>query len=245
MVKTVVNRLFARLGYQVTRCGSIPVGEDAFQVMQRLVRGNTPIIFDVGAHYGETSLSFRKSFPSAAIYAFEPFAESYRELAKNTAVHSAIQTFNFGFSDTEGPKLFSNNISSATNSLLETDSRGSDTWGKGLLETTSRISLPFSTIDQFVASHSLPSIDILKLDVQGAEHLVLKGAEQTIRASRVGLIYSEVITQPTYQHQKALHEVLEMYHDYGFRLHNIFDLQTTAGGALRQIDVIFRNAAAE
>lgn len=99
--------------------------------------------------------------------------------------------------------------------------------------------MPFSTIDRFVAEENIPSIDVLKLDVQGAEYLVLKGAEKSIAASRINLIYSEIITQPTYKNQKELHEVLRLFHDYAFLLHNIYNLSRTSSGKLRQIDAIF------
>ncbi len=239
MIKPLINKACGLFGYQVIRAHTVPPSDDPFEDMRRLVSAPAaPIIFDVGAHHGRVSLHYRKLFPTATVYAFEPFPESFEQLKKNTAADPMIKAFNFGFSDVAGSKLFSNNASSATNSLFETDDRGAEAWGKGL-ETTKRITASFSTIDQFVTEMKIPAIDILKLDVQGAEYLVLEGAAQTLAAGRVNLIYSEVITQPTYKNQKELHEVLGRFHDRGFRVHNIYDLSRTNHGALRQIDVIF------
>jgi FkbM family methyltransferase len=240
MIKSLLNKAFGLLGYQVIRANSVPPSDNPFEDMRRLMAATAaPVIFDVGAHHGRVSLHYRKLFPTATVYAFEPFPESFEQLKKNTAADPMIKAFNFGFSNVAGSQLFSTNASSATNSLFETDERGAAAWGKGVLETTGRITASFATIDQFVAEMKIPAVDILKLDVQGAEYLVLEGAAQTLGAGRVNLIYSEVITQPTYKNQKELHEVLGLFHNRGFRVHNIYDLSRTDHGDLRQIDVIF------
>ena len=240
MIKQIVQSAFARLGYRISRVVPNPPKEDPFEEQRRLVAAaENPIIFDVGAHHGHTSLHYRNLFPSAIIYAFEPFPQSYEKLRKNTSADPMIKTFDFGFSDVHGTKLFHSNNSSSTNSLFETDPRGGETWGRGLLETSRQITLPFTTIDRFVAEAGIPLIDILKLDVQGAEYLVLEGARQSIEASRISLIYSEIITQPTYKCQKELHEVLRIFHDCQFMLHNFYDLSLSRDGKLRQLDAIF------
>lgn len=173
------------------------------------------------------------------MYAFEPFPASFESLKQNTCSDPMIKAFNFGFSETEETKSFSVNTSSATNSLLESDPRGIQTWGSGLLETTRRISLPFTTVDLFLAKMEIQKIDILKLDVQGAEYQVLKGAKESLAASRCKLIYSEIIIQPTYQGQKDLHEILGIFSELGFELYNFYDLSHTNNGKLRQLDAIF------
>jgi hypothetical protein len=80
---------------------------------------------------------------------------------------------------------------------------------------------------------------LLKLDVQGAEPLVLKGGEGLLRSGRVRLVYTEIMTLPTYAGQAELHEFLSMMRGYGFELFNIFNLSTTAAGQLRCVDAIF------
>ena len=239
MIKRLIKKVFERLGYDIS-LSQDRSRENPFEEQRCLVKSpDNAIIFDVGAHHGETSLLYRQLFPSATIYAFEPFPDSFEELRKNTAGDPKVKVFNIGFSDADGPKPFCFNQSSATNSLFETDDRGAETWGGGVLETSGHVTLPFTTIDRFVAAHNIHFIDILKLDVQGAEYLVLKGAEQCIGASKIGLIYSEIITQPTYKGQKLLHEMLSMFHDSGFSLHSFYDLSCASNGKLRQLDAIF------
>ena len=150
-----------------------------------------------------------------------------------------INVFNYGLADQIGALAFQSNRSSATNSLLTTDKMGFKTWGEGLLETNHIIQADFKTIDLVVRDLNIKKIDILKLDVQGAEYKVLKGAAETLRAGVVDVIYSEIITQPTYSEQKRLDQALAIFYDAGFDLHNIYDLNSSSDVRLRQFDVIF------
>jgi FkbM family methyltransferase len=196
-------------------------------------------IFDVGAHIGQTANEFRRRFPKARIFSFEPFPNSFQTLSANFELDPKTKVFNYGFAEKLGKFPFHDNSSSATNSLLSTDAMGSVTWGEGLLETNQIIQAEFKTIDYVVRDLNIEKIDILKLDVQGAEFKVLKGAAETFKTRIVDIIYSEIITQPTYSEQKRLDQALAIFYDAGFELHNIYDLNSSSDGKLRQFDVIF------
>ena len=160
-------------------------------------------------------------------------------VSKLTPSASGTRIFNFGLSDENGTLKFHSNPSSATNSLLSTDSQGAETWTEGLLETKEVVEAEFKTLDAFVEEAGVPNVNILKLDVQGAEPRVLKGAESTLRDGKIDLIYSEIITQPTYVDQKRFDQALGVFYDCGFDLHNVYNLSLTKEGKLRQVDVIF------
>jgi hypothetical protein len=113
-------------------------------------------------------------------------------------------------------------------------------WPGGPVDTKEKIRVQTTTIDRFCQEHAIAAIDLLKLDVQGAEPLVLKGGEQMIRNGKVRLVYTEILTLPSYTGQLELSEFLRMMQGYGFQLFNFFNLNTTASGQLRQVDAIFR-----
>jgi FkbM family methyltransferase len=218
----------------------LSVPADAFTEMQRLCLDiKEPIIFDVGAHHGETAIKLRSYFPEARIVCFEPFFESFQVLKRNTESDQRITIFNFGLSNQSGTFPFHSNLSSATNSLLSSDELGSTTWEAGLLETKDIVQAQFKTMDAVLDQLAIPKIDILKLDVQGAEPLVLEGASTACKKGVIQTIYSEIITQPTYVGQKRFDEALAVYFNYGFDLHNIYNLSLTSMGQLRQVDAIF------
>lgn len=205
---------------------------------------SAPIIFDVGAHHGETCRRLRSVFPDAVVYAFEPFAASFEILKANTADDPNIKVFNFGFSDSEGVCAFHSNAKTFTNSLLSTDERGADTWGRNLLETQEVVEARFTTLDAFIQMMNLTHVDILKLDAQGAEYMIMEGARESCSAGKLGLVFTEIITQPTYKNQKRLDEALNQFERLGFELHNLYNLSVTDKGKLRQVDAIFTKRGA-
>ncbi|RPH51045.1 MAG: FkbM family methyltransferase [Desulfobacteraceae bacterium] len=241
-MKKILQKLANRYGYSINRLSNPAV--NPFTAMQKLLMGiKEPIILDVGAYHGYISLAFRKMFPMSTIYAFEPFEESFEHLKANTASDPRINAFNFGLSNRNGTQSFHSNTMSGTNSLLATDESGTRTWGKKLLETREIVQAQFKTIDSVVEKMHIPRIDLLKLDVQGAEPLVIEGASEACRRGIIGVIFSEVITQPTYRDQKRLDEVLASFYNNGFDLYNIYYMSLMREGRLRQVDVIFTKAA--
>lgn len=238
-MRGLIQGLLGKYGYRLNKV-DIGYTGDPFRDMQYLFGAKEdPVIFDVGAHYGVVSQEFRKMFPGSVIYAFEPFPESFARLVENTKQDAEIHALNFGLADHAGSRLFCSNTSPATNSLLQSDTRGVSTWGSSLLETNNTIEASFDTIDSFLSRYQIPGIDILKLDVQGAESLVMQGAAEACSRGLISLVYSEIITQPTYSGQQRLDEALSVFYECGFDLYNIYNFSRTSCGRMRQIDAIF------
>lgn len=241
---SIIQKLANKWGYSIRRLPHPGATDNAFDEMRRLCGGiAAPIIFDVGAHLGHVAQAFRKLLPASTVYAFEPFPASYAQLTANTSNDPQIKTFNFGLSDRDGLQAFHSNASSATNSLLPTDASGANTWGAGLLETEAVVHLQFKTLDAVVDAMQLPKIDILKLDVQGAEYMVIRGAKNTCRQGMINLLYTEIITLPTYQGQLRFDELMAVYYGHGFGLHNIYNMNFADAGNLRQVDALFSKTA--
>lgn len=211
---------------------------DAFRVKQRLLRTAAPVIFDVGAHVGQTSLEYRRRFPRARLFAFEPFPPSYAKLQTALALDPDASAFALAFSDKVGSQVLHVNPAEATNSLLPTDPAASRIWGTGLLESHDRVEVTTSTIDDFCTTRSLDRIDILKLDVQGAEFSVLRGAAASLAAGRIGLVYLEVIVAATYEGQHGLHEYLQLMDGVGYQWVDLFN-PLRGAGRLLQFDLLF------
>ncbi len=240
MTKKLLRKLLGTIGYSIQRKGGILAEADPFAVMQRLcVDKIEPVIFDVGAHHGETALWFRRILPNSTIYCFEPFPESYNALSLAVGSDPKIKPFNYGLAAINGIHKFHSNESSATNSLLPAHVNGPLVWGEGLLNLKGIQNCSFKMLDCVLQELSIASIDILKLDVQGAEPLVLEGAAGACAKRSIGIVYAEIILQDTYVGQKRFDEVLSCFHDAGFSLYNIFNLVSTSNGSLCQLDAIF------
>lgn len=216
---------------------------DPYQELKRLIAPvSEPIIFDVGAHRGYITTKFRTLVPNATVHAFEPFPESFQRLAERNADDAKVQCHPFGLAERETEVELHANENAATNSILATDDAASETWGSGLLDTQSTVRIRVRPLDRVVEELGISGIDILKLDVQGAEPMVMEGAAELCRAGKIRMIYTEIITQPTYMGQKRFDQALGVFYDRGFDLHNLYNLNSGDSGQLRQLDAIFVKA---
>jgi len=245
-MKIILKKLLAQMGFKIERISNNSEGVnadfwDAFKMQKYLTNkiNEDVVILDIGAFNGNTALKYKKLFPLSRIYSFEPFPESFSELVKNTSAYKDIIPINKGLGEHEGVSNFNSNSFAATNSILNTHKSGSKVWGNGLLETLETIKVELTTIDSFVNTCDIKNIDILKMDVQGAEYMVIKGAKETLKKGIVKIIYTEIITLPTYEGQLDFDEMINLMKSVGFKLYHFYNPLLTKEGELAQVDAIF------
>ena len=234
LAKNVANRTLNPLGIEIRKAEK----RDVFSIQKQLVKSPNPIIFDVGASVGGVSAKYRQLFPSATIHAFEPFPASLEVLRKRFLGDSAVTIADFAVYDAVGTIGLNINENSATNSLLETDSRAVSNWGDVGLRFKSAVQVSTTTLDAYCSSHSIEKIDLLKLDIQGAELKALRGAYRLLNVQRVGAIYMEMIFAATYVGQPNFHEYLKYLADLGYVMLDLFN-PVRQGLRLIQADILF------
>jgi FkbM family methyltransferase len=211
---------------------------DAFIVQKELIANQTPMIFDVGAHVGIVATKYRELFPKSVIHCFEPFPKSFQELRANTGTDANTFVHKIAMSERKGTSLLTSNSATATNSLLPSDERASFYWGDGVLDTKDHLEVETADIDSFCSEHHISVIDILKIDVQGAEFSVLVGASNMLSSQAISLIYTELITAPTYQGQHKLVEYLTLFDSFGYQFLDFYN-PVKRGYELIQADMVF------
>ena len=235
-MKTMINSILEKFGYEIHHKKTMgkPFSDQALLV------SNTPrpVIFDCGAHIGKTVLRYRKLVPKAKIFAFEPYPESFDYLKENTQDDHNTEIFCKAIARNDGKALLNCNKLSETNSLLKSDNRGDSYWGQGLLDTEKLLEVDAISIDQFCAEKHLEKIDILKLDIQGAEYDALVGAKRLLDSQHILLIYTEMLMMPTYQEQRKPWELVELLDKYEYELFNFYN-PYVRNGQLIQSDAIF------
>ena len=121
--------------------------------------------------------------------------------------------------------------------LLQLTEKAKDVWGSNYrLNQIDIINVNFNTLDEFCKENSVNFIDFLKLDVQGAEFKVLKGAHKSLMEKKIKVIQLEVIISKTYVGQKSLAYYIELLEGYGYKLINFSDF-TFVKGELVQTDL--------
>lgn len=162
------------------------------------------VFFDVGANAGFYTLAAARMVGERGhVYAFEPLAENVANLRRHVQLNqlqnaSIIQAAVADTQSLSGFNIAASKASKAMGSLGE----GADYW-------VSTVSL-----DQVIATHDLPSPDVIKMDVEGAESRVLTGAEALLSACKATWLI-------------ALHgdaqriQCLEILQSHGYRVHRM------------------------
>lgn len=232
-----LNIILEKFGYRLRKLDSYSSPSSDIILKSLFRRGEKIIIFDIGAHRGESAKKYREMFDEAQIYSFEPFPDSFEYIRKLSMKN--FKPFNFGFSDKTSIEKFYINDGSATNSLLELAESAYEVWdGNDGLKKARVIDCEFKTIDEFCDQNSICNIDFMKIDVQGGEYKVLTGANISLLNKKISVIQIEVIIGKTYNDQKSMAYYIEFLESYGYRLKNISDF-SIINGNLVQADLFF------
>jgi FkbM family methyltransferase len=233
----LVQSMFNRAGYQIRRVEAGVSHGDPLAELSRLAGPNVRQIIEVGAADGRDTLKFAEAFPSAQVHAFEPLPENYAKLAAAVAAKPNIIATNAAVSDKSGRQPFYVTDLADASSLLKPKTTGStfDQYTRLAGETIVEV----TTLDDYCSKQSGTSIDLLKMDAQGAELKILQGASQLLDDGRIHVIYTEVNFLKIYDGIALYHHVAEFLESKGFQLHNLYDLVHNQKGQLAWANAIF------
>ena len=215
--------------------------KDPFICQKHLLSGiEVHTVFDVGAYHGDVSRSYLGLFEHAQVWAFEPYPESFRTLANNFKNEPRVSPVNAALDSAPADRpfyVYSNARASSFSRLSEYSLQSPLDPSKCILETITNIAA--NTVDAFCKDNDIETIDVLKIDVQGAELEVLKGANHMLQRGMIRLIYTELQYQKLYEQACLYFQVAEFLARQGFRLFGLYDNVTGHDGLLRHCDGIF------
>jgi FkbM family methyltransferase len=159
-----------------------------FTALRRLVTNRRPTLFDVGANRGDYSRELRSAFPEAEIYAFEPNPYTF-ELLRATLSSAKDHTFCLGLGSAAGTETIYT-YDNALDSVHATVCR--DVFNDvHHASNIAAVDIQLTTIDQFCKGAGIKHIDVLKIDTEGYELHVLRGAARMLNEDRVDVIQFE------------------------------------------------------
>lgn len=214
-----------------------------FDVLETHVSASDPVtIFDVGAYNGISAKRFCEIFPLARIHSFEPSPDSHDaldEMARLPEYATRIVPHRLALSSQSGHRLFYRHQAPQTDSLLDTHPHALNQWPDGRFVPIPAIETPVETIDQFCTREGIDYIDILKIDAQGEDLRILRGAESTLTQDKIGIIVVELYFVPVYQSQGEPHEIIQYLIDKGFANITYLCHDIDRSGKLLCVDAIF------
>ena len=143
------------------------------------------VVCDVGANAGIYSLSALAAAPTATVHAFEPTSEIAGRLREAANLNSLGRLY-----------IHETAVSNENGYATLVRCRGDQGYNDGMnfIGSANTIGerVPAITLDTFCERNGIDRIDLLKLDIQGHEHVALGGATGLLRDGRLGTIFTEL-----------------------------------------------------
>jgi FkbM family methyltransferase len=181
-----LNKLLFRIATAGLGFGVSENQADQRLFLRRLRRTlpKSPVVIDVGANSGQYASLVRKEIPDAQVISFEPHPIAFAQLVSIPG----IRAINMAVGDKPGAvQLFDyaaapgSEHASVVPGVLEEIHHGA----------VAAMAVECTTLDSFLDTIADGRVDLLKIDVEGFEHSVLKGAQRAIAAGRVGVVQFE------------------------------------------------------
>lgn len=196
-------------------------------------------VIDVGANRGQFTLACRFVLPGVSVVAFEPIPTEAETFRKVHGARGEVTLIESALGETKGAATLHLSKSADSSSLLPIGKKQVE-----LFENTvevGTITVPVHRLDDFAECWSGRSRQLLKLDVQGYELNVLRGAIETLKSC--GYVYAECSEVALYEGQALRVEVEAFLKAQGFVVQSRHNEQMS-DGQLIQADYLFSRQGA-
>lgn len=182
--------------------------------IRELLGYDDPVIFDVGANCGQTTIELLKVMPQATIFAFEPDPRAIARFRQNIQ-HPNVHLQECAVGATVGTITFhqSSGAEDLPNYRAGWDQSGSIRRPQGHLQIwpwvkfETQIEVPIVTLDSWADANGVDEVDFIWADVQGAESDLVEGASRILSTARY--FYTEYSNSEWYEGQITLPELAE------------------------------------
>jgi FkbM family methyltransferase len=190
------------------------------------------VVIDVGANLGLFSLLVTRRFADRRVIAFEPNPSTFSALKQNILRNGAnhVDCRQDAITDKDGFVMFSASEHARANASISSS---------GAQASAGEIRVSCTTLDTFCAAHAIRRIALLKVDVEGYESLVFRGAATVLSDIRPGVIYFEVCPDLTRAAGFEAAGPARYLADRGYALHRV-----GAGGGLHTVHAEAASAVA-
>lgn len=163
------------------------------------------VIVDIGAHEDGWHCFCVMAFggEKSMAYAFEPIRKYRDSLSNNIKLNKLEKRF----------KCYQKAIFSKSGFIRMIDEGGSSYIDK----TKGEVEVEMMTLDSFIESNNINKIDILKLDIEGAEFEALKGAKEVLTRIKPRIIMIEIIDHLLKRYGSSASAVFDLLKGYGYK----------------------------
>ena len=197
---------------------------------------NLGTIIDAGANQGQFAIAASHFYPDAHIHSFEPLPEVFPILQRNTRQLSGISTYNIALGNSTGTLDFYSNAYSHASSALQVSALQKDMLPKTV--SSQRIEIPVKRLDDLQEQLRMISPVLLKMDVQGFEKEVLKGAVNSL--PHIDYLLFETSFVQMYDGEPLFDEMHEFVKELGFEFIAPVGFFQTENLQILQMDLLYK-----
>ncbi len=212
---------------------------DPFADVHGLLLEPPSVVLDVGANIGYVAHDLHRAWPTARLLCFEPTEQTFARLTRNVGDLPGVELFKVAVSDSDGTATFqvdNRTHGGGSNSLLD---HSAEFAAGNRVDRFAPTEVTTVRLDTFCRQHGVERIDVLKLDIEGAEPLALRGAADLLRRSAIDVILTEVRLVPGYEGGALLHELTAQLAEDGYRPYGIYRFAESAIGQSCFGDAVF------
>jgi FkbM family methyltransferase len=196
------------------------------RAMTRLIQPGD-VVFDLGAHIGEISVpAARMCGPQGKVFAFEPAPESCARLQENLKLNNSTNIHVEPVALGERAGIVQMNIFPAAYSGWNSMGRPVYAGADGVpVASSTPVAVPCTTLDDFCAGQGIARIHFLKVDVEGYERDVFRGAARLLGERQIDCICFEISQIPLRGAGRTAQETFAILEEHGYTSYS-FDERT-------------------
>jgi FkbM family methyltransferase len=195
-------------------------------------------VIDVGANRGQFAVFARRRWPNARLVCFEPLPGPLEVLTRIADELGNTRVLPYALSDRSGEGRMHVTQSDDSSSLFTATQRQITAFPASV--EIDEVGVALRRLDDLVTAADLPPPVLMKIDVQGAELDVLRGASGMLDSLSDVLVECSLVE--LYAGQRLLTETVLFARDHGFRVIGISNPTRELDGTPLQCDLLFRRA---
>jgi len=235
MLKKLISNSLRKAGYQISKVSTLDTDIKAGKYSWLQEMGIRTVL-DVGANVGKFTNLISDILTDVSIYSFEPLAECFDELIKNTKHLENVKYFNFALGEQQSQTTIYHNEFSPSSSILKMKELHKDLYPS----TTNSVKEIVQIKDMDSLNDKINWIPktLMKIDVQGFEINVLKGTISSL--NNIDVIIIETLFVELYESQTQFDDIYSFLvkHNFGYR-GNFEQIKDPKSGRILWADAIF------
>jgi FkbM family methyltransferase len=218
--------------YRIVRSPSR--GYDVFFDLSDHIPALAPtVIFDVGANVGQSAEVFLRAYPTAKLYCFEPVSASFHALREALTEKAAqVELHQLAMGAQRGQARIATHGTGTCATMLAPSTE----------EYQQSEEIQVDTVDAFCSDAAITRIDYLKIDTEGNDLNVLRGAERLLGRGDAAVVEVEAGMHPENHLHVPLEDLKAHLQEYGYRCFGIYEPVAewaTGEPYLRRVNAVF------